>query len=279
MIDLSALLQQWWFLVLLGLAVGSFGTIIGAGGGFILVPILLLLLPNAAPDQITSISLAVVFVNALSGSIAYHKQGRIDIKSAAWFALATLPGAVFGALATQWIPRHQFNIGFGILMLIASVYLLLKPESVRDPDIPPAPRHTTRTITDAGGTEHSYSFSMVLGMSISVIVGFLSSLLGIGGGIIHVPLLNRALNFPVHIATATSQAILCAMALTGTIVHVAEGNLQANVSTAAMLGVGAIIGAQIGARVSTKLKGSGIIQALALALGVVGLRILLMGKR
>ena len=65
-------------LVALGLVVGAFGTLIGAGGGFVLAPVLLLLYPRDLPETITSICLAVVFFNALSGSWVYGRMARID---------------------------------------------------------------------------------------------------------------------------------------------------------------------------------------------------------
>ena len=65
-------------LIPLGLVVGAYGTLVGAGGGFVLVPVLLLLYPDERPVDITAISLAVVFFNASSGSIAYARLRRID---------------------------------------------------------------------------------------------------------------------------------------------------------------------------------------------------------
>ena len=81
----------------LGFAVGTYGTLIGAGGGFVLMPILLLIYPDDSPELLTSISLAVVFFNTLSGSEAYGIMKRIDYKSGLLFAGAAIPGAVFGA--------------------------------------------------------------------------------------------------------------------------------------------------------------------------------------
>lgn len=273
------MIDQWWFQLSLGVAVGAFGTLIGAGGGFVLVPVLIFLLPKADPAQITAISLAVVFFNATSGSIAYFRMGRVDLKSAAWFAAATLPGAIIGARATNWIPRREFNLTFGILLAIVSIYLVLRPEKASEEGESTDPRHTRRSITDADGTVHEYSFSLPLGVFLSLFVGFFSSLLGIGGGIIHVPLLNRTLNFPVHIATATSHTILSVMALTGSLVHLAEGSLQGHLAGTAVLGAGAVVGAQAGARLSNRVHGKGIIRALAIALGLVGLRLLLINLR
>jgi uncharacterized protein len=67
-------------MIAIGFIIGTIGTLIGAGGGFLLVPILLLLDPHMAPDVVTGISLAVVFFNAASGSVAYARMGRIAYK-------------------------------------------------------------------------------------------------------------------------------------------------------------------------------------------------------
>ncbi len=106
-------------------------------------------------------------------------------------------------------------------------------------------------------------------------VGFVSSLLGIGGGIIHVPLLTRALNFPVHIATATSHFVLSITALVATLVRLKTGTLQGQLPTIAWLSIGAIAGAQSGAKLSNRIAGPWILRGLAISLGLVGVRILL----
>jgi uncharacterized membrane protein YfcA len=93
----------------LGLFAGGYGTLIGAGGGFILAPTLLLIYPGEAPETLTVISLSVVFFNSLSGTLAYLRSGRIEFKSGSIFALATMPGAVVGALTTAAISRARFN--------------------------------------------------------------------------------------------------------------------------------------------------------------------------
>ena len=101
----------------------------------------------------------------------------------------------------------------------------------------------------------------------SMAVGFLSSLLGIGGGIIHVPVLIHLLNFPVHIATATSQFILTNMALTGTLTHIATGAFTQGIRRTILLAVGVLLGAPLGTLLSRKIHGIWIIRGLAFALG------------
>ena len=118
-----------------------------------------------------------------------------------------------------------------------------------------------------------------MGVGLSAVVGYISSLLGIGGGIIHVPALIRLLNFPVHIATATSHFMLVIIALTGTVVHILAGSYSHGVHRTIALAVGVLLGAQLGALLSKRMKGRWIIQSLAIALGFVGLRILMIAWR
>lgn len=243
-------------LIAIGFIVGTIGTLIGAGGGFLLVPILLLLDPHMTPDVVTGISLAAIFFNAASGSIAYARMGRIVYKAGIIFALAALPGAIIGVYTTSHIPRTVFNGIFGCLLIAASVYLMT----------------TSETQTEEKQLEN---YNLGMGAGISVVIGFLSSVLGIGGGIIHVPALTRILDFPVHIATATSHFVLSITALVATIIHLMNGTLMGQLGTILWISLGAIIGAQVGAKLSNQMKGSWIIRALAAGLGLIGIRILL----
>src|SRR5450631_1437830 len=113
-------------LIITGFIIGIFGTVIGAGGGFILVPILILSYPELSPETITAISIFIVAVNAISGSVAYARSGRIDYKAGLLFALFTIPGSILGVFATEYIPRHIFNMSFGILLILLAVFLFIK---------------------------------------------------------------------------------------------------------------------------------------------------------
>jgi len=264
----------------LGFAVGTYGTLIGAGGGFVLMPVLLLLYPNENPEKLTSISLAVVFMNALSGSAAYAPMKRIDYKSGLLFAVATVPGAIVGALNTSHVPRRQFDTIFGILLIVAAVFLALRPDLQRPGRTKDIGKFwTKRHLVEADGTISDYAFNPVFGIVLSLFVGYVSSFLGIGGGIIHVPALVYFLHFPVHVATSTSHFILAIMALTGTMVHVLNGVLTNGVHHLILLSIGVVLGAQVGAHLSQLMKGGWIIRSLSVALGLVGIRILFLVMR
>lgn len=264
--------------VTLGIAIGTLGTLIGAGGGFILLPILALLFPAEPTGPLTATSLAVVAANASSGAVAYGRQRRIDLRSGVAFALATLPGSVAGALLARLIPRGPFDVLFAaVLVALALLVLRARPD-----EAPPAPEGRSwgripRELIDAEGTVHRYHVELPLGIGISFVIGFASSLLGIGGGFIHVPALVAILGFPVHIATATSHFVLAVMAIVGTATHVIAGDLAGTWPRAAELGAGAVVGAQAGARLSTRVRGAVIVRLLAAALVIVALRLAAQG--
>lgn len=265
-------------LIVLGFAVGTMGTLIGAGGGFILVPILIFTNPQLPPAVITAISMAIVACNAISGSIAYARNKRIDYRAGIQFALFTIPGSIIGVKALKYISPLVFTLIFGCLMIVLGIYLFLKKEEDKTTTQPAGrPGLITHSITDKEGQTYTYSYNQYIGWLISVAVGFISPLLGIGGGIIHVPALVNWLRFPVHIATATSHFILAIMALTSVITHIADGNYNDPyiLKLVIYIGIGAIAGAQLGAYLSHKIKGQAIIKALAVCLAVVGVRVLL----
>lgn len=271
-------MMEYFSLILLGFAIGTFGTLIGAGGGFILMPILLLFYPQRAPAELTAVSLAVVFCNSTSGSISYGRMKRIDYTSGLLFLTAGIPGAVMGAVTVAYVPRHAFNLIFGSLLVAAGLFIFFRPPREPDPSAHLGARFK-RIVTEANGTRHEFGYSLPLGMTLSFFVGFASSLLGIGGGIIHVPAMVHLLDFPVHLATATSHFVLAAMTLAGTIVHIVDGSLQNGLSQLLCLAGGAAAGAQLGARLSHRIHGRWIMRALAVALALVGVRILIAAMR
>jgi uncharacterized membrane protein YfcA len=123
-------------------------------GGIVLVPALLLLYPQEAPSTIASISLAVVCLNALSGTLAYGHMHRIDYQAGLLFGAAMAPGAVLGAYATSLLPRRLFDLFFSIVVLALATFLLVRPTPR-----PRAPRvyrrRVTHTLIDFKGTNYS----------------------------------------------------------------------------------------------------------------------------
>ncbi len=273
-------MDHFFILFLLGCLVGTVGTLIGAGGGFVLVPILILTHPDMRPEIITAISMAIVAANAISGSVAYARSGRIDYRAGILFALFTIPGSILGVYTVDYIPKYAFHLIFGVLLILLSVLLFISKDKKTVPRTSKVHADKTRLVehhlTDRAGLHYIFQYNPYIGILISIVVGYLSPLLGIGGGIIHVPALVNWLNFPVYIATATSHFILAIMSSVSVITHIVKGNYNDPfvLKMVFSMGAGAIVGAQFGAVLSHRIKGSSIIRALAICLGLVGLRIL-----
>jgi hypothetical protein len=252
------------FLFASGVGIGVLGTLIGAGGGWMIVPLLLLGF-HFTPQQAVGTSLAVVFLNALSGSIAYMAQGRVLYRMGVAFASATIPGALLGAWLVQYLDPRWFSVLFGGFLLCIAVFLhrgqlLFLSRKAGEGEGP-------RDI------QSSRSPTLRLGVVISFMVGILSSLFGVGGGIIHVPFLIVVLNVPVHAATATSHFVLAITSLTGSLVFLRQG--QVHLTAAASMGLGVLIGAQGGALLSTRMPGEPIRRLLAAALAIFAIRLIL----
>lgn len=255
----------------LGWLVGCYGTLVGAGGGFVLVPFLLLLLPGEHAATVTSISLAVVFFNAYAGTLAYARMGRIDYFSGLLFAVAGIPGTILGTVAVRYIPRNPFDLAFGAILFGIGLFLAIRP--MARPITGQSSGGTPQAAPGETGASAAPRPRTLLGSVASAYIGLLSGLLGIGGGIIHVPFLIRVLHFEAHVATATSHFVLCIVALAGTLSHVAAGEFQPGIDRTMYLAVGVMMGAPVGAMLSGRVQGSSIVRLLALALCFVGLRL------
>ncbi|HUK97657.1 MAG TPA: sulfite exporter TauE/SafE family protein [Gaiellaceae bacterium] len=258
-------------LALLGVAVGVLGTLVGAGGGFLLTPVLLIVYPNESAQTLTSISLAAVWANSTSGTIAYLRQRRVDVRSGLLFGVATLPGAVGGALLVGYVPRRAFDAIMAVVLAAVAIWLSI----YRRWDFHRTRGGSPRLLVDASGREWRYAVRVRQGVVLSVGVGFLSSFLGIGGGIFHVPMLVTALGFPTHIATATSHFVLAMMSGAAVATHIAQGayTVGHGLRRSIVLAVGLAVGAQIGARLSIRTSSVAIERLLVAGLAIAALRL------
>lgn len=261
---------------LAALAIGAFGTLVGVGGGLFLVPMLLFVYPNEPPGRITAVSLAVVFANAVSGSTAYLRLRRPDYRSGIVLAVATIPGAVVGALVATGIPIKTFDLIVGFTLLAVAAWLTLRPGRTIT-ILQDGPLTVHRRLVDAHGTVSDYRFNLGLAALLSTGVGFLSSLLGVGGGILHVPLLTTFFSFPAHVATATSQFVLMITSASATVTHIVHGDLGRFVPLTLALAAGMVIGGQVGAALSRRVSATWLLRLLALTLVVAGARLVLQG--
>ncbi|MDW8120453.1 MAG: sulfite exporter TauE/SafE family protein [Chloroflexota bacterium] len=260
-------------LIGLGVLTGTLGTLIGVGGGFLVVPVFLLAFPRLSPTDITSISLAAIFLGSLSGLVAYARMRRIDYRSGLAFAMGTVPGAVLGANLVKLVPREPFQVLFGCVLGLVGIYLAIRP-SVRPR---PSTQGPNRVLTDRTGQTFTYRVEVGKGMLISLGVGVLSAILGVGGGVFLVPAMVAVMGVPPLIAAPTSVFILSFTSASATATHALAGHLDAHWPYVLLLAFGMITGAQVAARIARRIASVVLVRLLGLVLGSAGIYLLLLG--
>lgn len=252
-------------LPLFGFFIGAFGTLAGIGGGVITVPLLILAYSFESRVAVGT-SVAVVFLNAVSGTVAYLAQKRVDLKIGIPFSIATVPGAVAGILLGKYISTGTFSFLFGIILIAVGVYLAI----AKDPS-DWVGAGTVRTVASA--PRCGYTVNLWLGVIISLGVGLIAGLFGIGGGVIHVPCMILVLGIPVHISTATSHFVLAVTGSAASVTAILEGSVS--LKYALLLGCGVVVGAQAGARISRALKGRTLRRLISAALTLLAVRLII----
>ena len=224
------LLENLWF-VPLGFAAGILGSMIGLGGGFVIVPILTFF--GFSPPLAASESLFAAFCNAVASTVSYSRQKRIVYSLGIKLALLSIPGTVLGAYLTDATSPSLFKMLFGIVLIGSSVYIYARRK--------------------LESKEYNLSKQMmILAVGASFFAGIISSLFGIGGGTVFVPLMVIGIGLSMKLAAPTSQFILMFAAASGMIVHSILGHpdyLQAG-----LLSTGAFAGGLVGSRISLRVS-------------------------
>lgn len=245
--------------LLIGCCVGGIGSMLGIGGGVVIVPLLTFVFDFTPAEAIGS-SMFVVLLNALSGTIGYLRQKKVCWDAAWKFALATVPGAFLGSYASEFLRGKLFYLVCGIFFFCFAINMYRKACSSN---------------ADSGSEEVPEKYNWQFGVASSVVVGFIASILGIGGGVIHVPMMTYVLKFPVKVAIATSTAILAVSAISGVILHAYLGHIVW--VTAFGLGIGASIGAQIGVRLAVKTKSTMLMKCTSVLVMLTAIKFLMSG--
>lgn len=234
----------------LGIFTGVIGALLGLGGGVIIVPFLVFV-AHYEPQMAIGTSMLVVLLNAISGATGYIRKKLACIDAAVKFALATVPGAFLGSYVANYMHGRVFYGVFGVFFLGLAFNMFLK---------------ASKSGEDNGATVVPENYNWKLGVTCSIFVGFIASILGIGGGVIHVPFMIYVLHFPVKVAIATSTCILAISAVAGAVSHAYLSHVDWLAGLA--IGLGAALGAQIGVKVASKMKsallmkGTGVLVAL-----------------
>ncbi len=235
-------------LLLTGALVGFASGLLGVGGGFIMVPIQFFLLTSLGVDTTTAIrvafgtSLAVILPTAISGALGHARRGAVLFRPMILMGISGLVAALIGGTVAANTPGIYLKIIFGILVLISGIWMLI----AKYPEISGEPKKGVL----------SY-------IAIGFITGLLSGLLGVGGGVVLVPILVILMGFSMIRAVGTSTAVIIFTSLGGIIAYTSNGFNVAglppfsigyiNLIQFAVLSIISVPMAQIGVKASHKL--------------------------
>ena len=252
-----------------GIAVGFASGLLGIGGGFIMTPVQYIVFTDMGLPTDMAIRLAfgtsllVILPTALSGTWRHNKRGLVQWRAAIIMGLCGTAAAFGGATLATHIPGVTLKIAFGVVVLIGGIRMV----STRLPEIEAEPKD-----------------NLWLFVGWSVPIGLLTGILGIGGGIMAVPVMVIALKFKIHNALATSLAIMLFTSFGGIIGYIVNGigvpDLPpysigyVNLPSSLLLAVSSIGMAQVGAITAHRLPAGKLRYIFVILMFYLGLRML-----
>ncbi len=235
-----------------GIGIGLISSVAGIGGGTLMVPFMILILGIDAKVAIAS-SLLTVIVTSTTSSAVYLKERLVNLKLALTLEPTTALGAIVGALITISLPsmtvRKIFGLGLSIISIIMLVRTFIRPKEGKE------------------------IRNWPLGIASSFIAGLSSGMLGIGGGVLKVPIMNLIMDVPIKMAVATSSFMIGFTASSGSIVYILRQLVDPILVVGFALGI--IPGATIGAKTLKRIKSKYIKVLFSMILLYAGLRLLL----
>jgi uncharacterized membrane protein YfcA len=235
-------------------AAGGFGSIVGIGGGLIIVPTLSVVLGQDVKVAIAA-SIVGVIATSLSASPRYIRSGLADRRLGLYLLVAASLGGLTGGLTASALDGRVLALLFGILLVAVALQMLRqvrRGSTVEAVPAGPDVGFASAFVEPTSGQLVEYRANRLgLGAAASFIAGNVSGLLGVGGGVINVPTMSVLMRVPIRVATTTSTYMLAATAAASAVVYAMSGQLDPLVAAPVVLGV--IVGARIGARMSVRL--------------------------
>ncbi len=208
------------------------GSLIGLGGGFLMVPLLSVLLGIPIHEAIGLSLISIVGVST-SASLNYVVEGNVDFKLGSILEVASVLGAIAGANIALYTPSKILCIVFGSTLVYIGLVMFRGGSREKIERLPRIGR-----------------LKMLNGFAASFIAGLLSGLLGIGGGILKVPIMTLYLDVPMKIAIGTSEYMIAITSFTGSFIYLNAGKINIQYLGSAFLA--SVLGAQLGSKVSLR---------------------------
>jgi uncharacterized membrane protein YfcA len=260
--------------------VGVITSMLGIGEGVLLVPFLTL--AAGIPIQIAiATSLVSTIANSSAASMTYVKDCRLNLRLALWFAITATAGAIIGAQIAAQINRTLLTEVFAAALVATAVVMFLRRkevDAVQSTGLPDAQYDRFQlggSYTNAMG-ERLVTYQVrnpLLGLLSGFVAGNASGLLGIGGGIINVPVMTLGMRVPIKVATGTSALIIGLTTAVGAIIYYANGFVQPLLAAIVLEAV--FLGALVGPRLQGKIRNEALTASFAVVLVILASLMLL----
>ena len=221
--------------ILIGIVTGVgalLGSLLGLGGGFLIVPMLTIFLGIPIKTAV-ALSLLSILANSLSASIVYVDKGVVDFRLGLILESTTMLGAILGANINLMMNESIIYVIFGIVLIYVAYRMVF------------GRKYGDNNVSHKKG-------NLYIAASVSFVAGVLSGFLGIGGGILKMPILILLLSLPTRVAIGTSLFMISITSATSTYIYFI--NRVINLAYAPYAVLGAAIGAQLGSRLGFRIE-------------------------
>jgi hypothetical protein len=237
--------------LIIGLTAGAFGGILGIGGGLIMIPLMVEIL-KLTQHKAHGTSLVALVFTGFSGAITYSLNASIDFTAAALLALTAVLTAPLGARYCNVLTEKELKKYFGVFLIFCAVLLFLKPYLPGFVSTPPG-----------------YGIIIIFLMT-GAITGFLSGMMGVGGGTIMIPVMVLLAGFTQHVAQGTSLLVMVPAGAIGAFTHWKLGNIEQGTLWGLIPGI--ILGTFLGGNFASIIPDNTLRLVFALVILFIGLR-------
>lgn len=262
------------FLLAGGFVAGTFGALLGLGGGVLLIPFLVIVL-GVPMHQAIATSIIAVIATSSAGAAMNLERRVVNMRLGMLLEIATVTGAILGGMTANYLSANVLTKLFsGLLFLVALIMIWRIRQSNGKELINTNGVLSGTFIDDASGESITYTVMKVPAvMCVSLVAGNVSGLLGVGGGIFKVPAMHMISGIPMKAATATSNFMIGVTAAASAFIYFAHGHINPFIASTAALGV--LAGSMTGVRISRKIHSTMLTWIFAVALLGISLQLFL----
>lgn len=242
-------------LFLLGAGGAVFGSLVGLGGAFVVIPVLRIAF-GIPPSGTAGTALLLVFANTATSTIGYLRHGRVDVKLAIPLTIGAIPAAIAGVFAVRHVTPSSFDIIYGSVLIVNALLVIRR-----------------RSVASRLEGERTFAHDPRVGVLAGIAIGFSSSFFGIGAGLVLVPLLLIAARMPPHVVAATSALVITTTSPVGIVTHLLSGDIDWPL--AIPLIAGGVAGGAFAPSIAKRISSPRLITLLAIALVAAALSLAL----